>query len=370
MGIFMRNFVVVCAIATMSSLFTAPIFGADSGLRLPGGSQDVNYSWAGKRLAGAYWGLAFGDVDKDGAKEAMLLLRRGVKIGKFAGEGFHEDASCNLPGLAEGARIYAYDLDNDGGDEIVVSAVEEGLPSSLALKFENGSCRVLVERARMSVRVALSDEGKKILMGQGWSSGSFFFGPIYEIKFEGGKFKEYSRVDIKKGVKLFQFAWVPGGGGAVVVRGYNPLEFYEKSGKKFKSVWRTGERFGGTINQIESEQRDALGQVEEEFVRFDIPPLVRAINGSFEVIAYRHILPVKNVIGLKPAVSGAEIVSYAPDPAIVLRENARTLKLPGAVTDIVFGEFADGKKSVFVLMQNDPSMFRESESATILAFDM
>lgn len=355
-------------VVAISAFIAVPIFGAAAG------SRDINYSWAGKRLSGAYWGIAFGDVDGDASKEALVLSRGAVKIGKMTENGFDENASCSLPGRAEGARIYAIDLDGDGRDEIVVSAVEEGLPSSLGLKFKKDACEVLFERSRFSVRVAPSAEGRDILMGQAWSSDSFFFGPVFELKLEGRKLKESARVEIKKGAKLFQFAWVPCADGGersiVMVKGYNPMEFYEQNGKKFKRVWRAGERFGGTVNLLTAEQRDVLGEVDSEFVRFDVPPLVRKWDGGFEVIALRHILPIKNVIGLRPAVSGAEVAIFEPDPAIILREKFRSQKLPGAIADIAFGEFTGGRQALFVLMQNDPSMFRESEGTTILAFYM
>lgn len=331
----------------------------------------INYAWATKRLNGSYWGIASGDVDGDGAKELLLLSRRNVKIFKLGSAGeLDEVAICSVPGVAEGTHIYTMDLDGDKLDEILVSAVEEGLPASFALKYSDKKCRTSFDRERLSLRVAADASGAKKILGEGWLSSAFFSGSIYELNYENGKLKVSARLDIPRYTNIFQFAELPAADGArrvALIKGYNPLEVHEKIGKRFKRIWRTGERFGGSVNLIRAPQREAMGEVTDADAEFDLPPIVVS-NGSF--LAVQHNMPLRGAIGRRPMVRGAEISAFRPDAALGYGESYRSIKLPGAVVDYYVEAAGASKQRLVVLMQDDPSMFREGDRAVILAFDL
>ncbi|MFH0799244.1 MAG: VCBS repeat-containing protein [Pseudomonadota bacterium] len=332
---------------------------------------EVSYAWASSRIGSPLWGMAFGDIDGTGRK--LLLLERGrVLVGKLGEKGFEQQALCDLPGRAEGARIYTMDLDGDGVEEIVVSAVEEGLPASLALSFKDGKCRTLFERERWSLRVIEDLQARKTLTGQSWSSDSFFFGPVFELKFEGKKLKKVQKIGLPTAVNLFQFAALPGEDERLaVIKGYQPLEVYEKMSRRFKRTWRTGVRFGGGLNILATSQRAVLGEEMADMVEFNLSPLVSVRGADFALIAPRHDMPLKGFIGRRPSVHGATVVEFRPDPALFFEEISRTINIPGAIVDYVIGDLrSEGKQRLFVLMQDDPSMFKEGERSIIFEFEM
>jgi hypothetical protein len=356
------------------------------------GGVPLGYSWAIGPLDGDFWGLAHGDVDGDGSAESLLLERSRVRIGRLNSKGFDQLASCGWAGPAQGARVYALDLNGDGDDEIIISAVEEGLPASLVLDYEKGSCRQLVSRARLSLRVieipepseskvdetrelpARRTATRKALVGQGWSSDSFFFGPIYELKLSGKRFSRQKKLRLPRRTELYQFTMLPprqGTPSLMKMKGYKRLGVSELKGKRFRGVWRSGQRFGGSLNLLPAEQREVLGQEDAETVIFDLPPLIIDRPKDYQVIALRHDMPLKGFVGRQPYIRGGELVVFRPDPVLTFTEVMRTVRLPGAVVDYyVDSANKKGKQRLLVLMQEKPGFFHKTTRSLILAFDL
>lgn len=368
-----RKLLIVTIIISATSLF---LFASSAYARPKSEStgETLNYSWASNRMEGALWGMASGDIDGTGQEKVILLERKKLRIGRLGAKGFESVAACELPGDVEAARVYLIDLDGEGPLEIVVSAVEQGMPSSLVLSYKDGKCRTLIEGARWSLRV-IESGGSKTLIGQGWSSQAFLSGAVYELKYEKGRLKADNKIALPKGVSLYQFTTLPQGqdGQAVaVIKGYAPLEVYEMPGKKFKRSWRTGERFGGSVNLLQARQRDLLGEVRSDLVSFDPSPLLfEGGVADYLVVAPRHDLPLKGMIGRRPLVHGSQIGFFKSDPALYYSEIKRSPNLPGAIADCVIGDpRGEGSRNLFVLMQDNPGMFKEGDRSVILEFDL
>lgn len=351
------------------------------------GNTLLGYTWAIGPLEGDLWGLAYGDVDGDGSGESLLLERSKVRIGRLNSKGFDQLASCGWAGVAQAATVYALDLDGNGDDEIIVSAVEEGMPSSLILDYENGSCRQLVSHARLSLRVievpepapSKAEETKELparraLVGQGWSSGSFFFGPIYELKLNGDHFSRLKKLRLPRRTRLYQFTILPprqGREALMKMKGYKRLAVSELKGKRFRGVWRSGQRFGGSLNLLPAVQREVLGQKDADTVIFDLPPIVVGDERNYQVIALRHDMPLKGFVGRQPYIRGGELVVFKPDPVLTFTEVTRTVRLPGAVIDYYVDRAGRGANwRLFVLMQENPGYFHKGTRSVIMAFDL
>lgn len=357
-------------IAAVALFATLPAEAALVQTQSPG---PVKYSWAGKKMTGTVWGIARGDVDGDGSAETLLLEREKVRIGRIDADGFSQIASCDLPGSAKGARIYTFDIDDDSVEDIVVSAVEEGVPSSLAFAYRDGGCRSLFDRARMSLRVTIDSDGKRKLIGQGWSSDSYFFGPIQEVRLKKGRPESFGKLKLPFGTRLYQFTYIPGGEDAriAILKGYAPLEVRELSGKKFKKLWRSPDRLGGSPNQLAAPQRDVLGSEESDGAVFDTPPLAGAINGLAAIASVQSAMPVKNVIGKKPAISGSRVIAYAEDPALGFAKETETIELPSCISDFAYGAAEAGKAgSIIVVLQNECGLFSKATESQLISFEI
>lgn len=357
----------------------------------------IAHSWASQRIDGEIWGLSYGDIDGDGTKEIVILKRDMVVAGTLAPDGFKATTQYKLKGFLDGVRIYTMDLDGDGAEEIVVSAIENGHPSSFAIKHSNGGFAPVFEDAPWHVRV-ISDKGSKKLIGQQWNGASFFFGPIYELGLKSGKLDSTGRLklasttdifdfdvisiktdDITKETYVQDFAWL---------EGFNPLKIYERRKKRYKKVWSSGVKFGGTMNLVEATQREALGQAMDYYIQIDREPEVVSMNGHNVVIAAQHDIPLKNMIGRKPYVRSGKLVAFKKDDVLGFSRYFETEEVPGFISDFVVfetetvqkTETAKSKKAarpvmvpqtrLIMVVQPDTSAFREDRDSVLLSFDL
>ena len=388
MGSLMSKFfqISVSVLLAVAMLFvlSGPVFAADKPVITAAAPQDVRigYSHAIKPVDAEVWGIAQGDLDGDGEVETLLAERGQVQIGKFKGKSFKKTATCSWSGIAQAAAVYAMDLDGDGDDEIVVSAVEEGAPSSMVLDLEGGKCKQLASRLAWSLRVmdvpsVSTGEGtqdRRVLVGQGWSRSSFFAGPIYELKLSGSKLERVKKFSFPWKTRLYQYTFLPnidGDPAIALQRGYERLSVRKRKGRKYKRVWRSGQRFGGSINYISAEQRVALGSEQSDIVIFDVPPLFIGNDKSGELVALRSDMPLKGFIGRRPYVRGGDIYGFKRDEVFTFSEAFRTKRLPGAITGMINArDVGDNLNRIYVVMIEDPAFFDKASRSIIVSFDL
>lgn len=311
-----------------------------------------------------------------GQEPRTVLLERGkVRIGDLTDKGFQESFSCPISGAAEAAHIDALDLDGDGQEELVVAAVENGMPASMLLRLDVASktCPPLLTMIRYSLRVIEMPQedgsAKKILAGQGWSSQQFFQGKVYEMEWDLRRLREKARIDLPNSVNLYDFSHLLTGSDAArvaVVRGNAPLMVYEQNGRKWRRVWRSGNRFGGTINALVASQRPLLDQESSEDVLFAIPPV--ALPGG-AVVAVHHDIPLHDIVGRRTYIRAADLGAFTPDPALGYVEAGVSKELPGAVVTLLANRL-HSKGKLLVLLQENVGAFESARGSTLLGFTL
>jgi len=341
----------------------------------------LTHSWAGKKINAAVWGIAAGDVDGDGSNEIVLLERNAVRVGKINGDEFKINASYEWKGFIAGVRIFTMNLDNDPAEEIVVSAVEDGRPASFALKWSNDEFHPMFWNEPWHIRVVenLPNNGGKILAGQQWASSSFFTGAIFKLSFDGGKLTRGDRITLPKRTEIFNFAILPAGAEEQTLTAQDPpfinyrvfrlagfehLVLFEPKGKKFKKVWASGERYGGSLNIIEAVEREVMNTATDQVTIDREPQFVKAGEGSY-VYAIRHDIPLKGMIGRRPDIRSGTIVALREDLSFGFMKCFETEEVPGFISDFIIEP-----KRLIASVQLNPSMFYESRQSTLLIFEL
>lgn len=380
MDIFMRNASFIRIIATAglvlaTLLWVAPARAAKASEKVTG----KPYSWASKRIDGEMWGMARSDVDGDGMPEILLLERRRLVIGAIDGRKFKQKFACNWKGAAKAARLDLIDLDDDGLDDALITAVEEGGPASLALKIEGKGCKQLLGNVRLSLRAMWlpprgdSTEWTRSIVGQGWSSQQYFSGPIEEYRFEKGKLRSAGRIKLPRRTQIYRFAFLPpedDAASVVLYRSAAPLEMrVNVSGNKWKRMWRSPEKYGSSGNIIEAVQRPALDQVQSYYASFELPPIVLRNPGGADILMVKYDMPLHNIIGRKPYIRGSRVYDYRPDEAFVYMEKMQTQHMPGDVVDYLAADTETGRQ-LFVLVQDNRGAFENPTESMIVRFDL
>jgi hypothetical protein len=335
----------------------------------------INYSWASERVHKPFWGISVADLNGDGTKHTLLLERSRLSIGTFQGKKYVEAISCEWPGDSKGAKLDVFDFDNDGDAEAFITGVDDGVPSSIILDYEGGECKTVMKDIRWSLRKTdlFSPKGQ-VLVGQWWNSHDYFAGPVYEMKIGKKKLKKGKRVPLPWRSKLYQFTLLHNVGDSLSVvlqKGFASLQLRERVGKKFKKIWQSPRRFGGSINLLPADTRRVLGEEKSGYVTFDVPPTVINTPSGLRMLAVHQDMPLKGFVGRRPYIRSSDIVIFNEDPALGFIEDTRTVMLPGAVADYAIDNTGEnGAKRLFVLVLEGVEFFEKDASSAVFAFDI
>jgi hypothetical protein len=356
-------------------------------------SQTIKHSWASKRFDHAILGVAAGDVNADGVQDIILLQQNAVCWFNIEDGALNPKSRYEWKGLLQGIRLYLMNLDDDPSEEIVVSAVDQGRPSSFALKWSEGGFKMLFEKIPWHLRVLSlpPQDGageispanmRKIIVGQQWNSSSFFAGPVYELSFDGKKLKRAARVRLPGGMSIFNFAVLSledaGAGNPahdsqftirelVGLEGYEPIKVYERRKKRYKKIWSSGGRFGGTMNLVEAAEREPLGIANVEDVPIDREPDVVFVNNVPMIMALKHDIPLKNIIGRNPYIRSGHLAAFRSDPSLVFAKVFETEEIPGFISDFAM---YDGSKKIILSIEPDTSAFYETREGLLVIYDI
>jgi len=335
-------------------------------------SQEIiAHSWVSKKIQGAIWGIAFGDVDGDGSPEIISLERDAVHVGVIRDDKYQVTFTYEWRGLEEGVRLYTIDLDGNGTEEVIVSAVDRGRPSSFALTLSDKILKPFFEHQPWHLRV-LDKPAGKVLIGQQWNTTDFFAGPIYELAFNGKKLKHAQRLILPRRTELFDFAFLPISPDdedsvterVIRIEGNEPMKVYERKGKRFKKEWSSGLRYDGSANIIDAHEREPLSIAEDE-IAIDLEPEVIQMGEKSIILATRHDVPLMGIIGRRPLVHNGRIVALQEEPSLGFVHAFETEEVPGYISDFIIKS-----KRLVASVQVHPSMFYESAESILLFFDM
>ncbi len=200
-------------------------------------------------LSNSFQAMDAGDVDGDG-KEEFVLLEHGRLLLLRAGndDRFRPLAEYQLPGYLGLHAVYLADLDNNGRQEIYISASSGDSPSSLILEWDGTQFRLLNWQVPYYLRPDKDATGKSVLLGQA-------NGAIYRLtRSRDGKLNPAEQVTVPAGLGLYDFIRVDlnkdGRLDFVGLTEDNKLLVLDQTGR---TIWKSENIYGAS--------RDALGTV-------------------------------------------------------------------------------------------------------------
>lgn len=157
----------------------------------------------GPRIADQIQGVAVGDLTGDGRLESVYVGRNSVWIYRYLNGRFAKMA--HIKGTGNYVGVDTADLDGDGLAEIFVTNVDnsDGRLISFVLAFNGQAFERRAERLGFYFRAINLPERGRILLGQRQGFDSFFAPGIFEIEFDGGKYRKGKRVSSFRRQNLF-----------------------------------------------------------------------------------------------------------------------------------------------------------------------
>ena len=160
--------------------------------------------WQSQPFSFQIMGIAVGDVDGDGQNEVILIGEKNLYVYRWEKE-------FKLLWKREGGKFDQYlavdaaDVDQDGKAEIFVTNIQGEKLSSFVVAFKDGAFKTVASGLDWFLRVVEWGETGTVLLGQkkGYQVG--FESAIYELGWDGKKYKEIRKAALPKIFSLYGF---------------------------------------------------------------------------------------------------------------------------------------------------------------------
>jgi len=223
-------------------LTTIPIPGPASKPQVPVRTARSEEFWQSQSFPFQIKGVAVDDFDGDGRNEVALIDERNLYIYRWETGEFKLLWKFNGRTADKYLAVDAADIDKDGKAEIFVTNIQSDRLASFVVAFKEGAYRKVASDLDWFLRVIEWGERGKVLLGQGKGYQKGFEGPIYEMEWDGKKYKDVRKADAPRLFSVYGFApfIINGKVKFLYIDQDSRLKLVDKSGKM---IWRSSEDY-------------------------------------------------------------------------------------------------------------------------------
>lgn len=346
-----------------------PVFGPPPGVRSERAFAAGEFSQS-QSFPYRLRGMAMGDLDGDGRNEIVFIDQKNLYIYRWEGSEFRRlKKIAGKEATDDFMAVDVADVDKDGKPEVFVS----NFPSnayrpgeklySFVVAFKDGDFRVVASELDWFFRV-VNWEGKgPVLLGQQKGVDRGFYGPIYEIGWDGRKYKDLRKAGIPNGVfSPYGFAPFRYGDQAYFV--YIDSDFRLKVlDQKGKQVWKSTTYYGSD-NAFQVKVLRTLGMYQgDEFQFVNVRLLVR----GDEIILIHNLSSVGNFFKRANVFSGGEIQALVWNGSLFM-ERWKSKVIEGYLVDFQIQQFdtVPGKELVVAVNLPKESILSRGGSSALM----
>lgn len=338
------------------------------------GGADSPGRWRSQALPFASLGMAVGDVDGNGKNEIFLLTDNKVMAYHIVESRLAPLGEYVAPTRFQCLNINLFDIDRDGNQEIIVSALMEEAPRSFILNFINGKFVLAEDRIPLYFNVVrIPPEYSAALIGQKQGRQRLFDANVHEVIRMGGKLDLGRVINLPQGANVFNFTFLPQDNDfKVVVADHNDKLRIFSSQNAFQSV--TEESYGGSALGLEVDP--SLPGIEQDpdgdykgfyYIPSRLVPVNLVPGGErWDLLVNRNISVSAQFFARYRYFPQGEIHALFWD-GINLNINWKTRRIRGTVVDYGLADVMnDGKTELFVLVNTHPGVTGFTQRRTIL----
>ena len=346
-----------------------PVFGPPPGVRSEKGFAAGEFSQS-QSFPFHLRGMAMGDLDGDGKNEIVFIDAKNVYIYRWEGAEFRRLRKITGKDVTDDfMAVDVADIDKDGKPEVFVS----NFPSnpyqpgsrlySFVVAFKDGDFRVVASELDWFFR-AVNWEGKgPVLLGQQKGVDRGFYGPIYEIGWDGRKYKDLRKAGIPDGVfSLYGFAPFRYDDKTYFV--YIDSDFRLKVlDQKGKQVWKSTAYYGSDI-AFQVKVMLPLGMYQGDEFSF---VNVRLVARGDEIVLIRNLSSVGNFFKRANIFGGGEIQALVWNGSLFM-ERWKSKAIEGYLVDFNIQQFdtTPGKELVVAVNLPKESILSRGGSSALM----
>jgi len=321
--------------------------------------------WMSQKYPIEFRGMGIGDVNGDKLQEVVVIDRNNLYIYQ------RKDKEIQLlqkfPGTAQNSYIAVdvADINQNGVAEIFVTSVRDNIPNSFVMEWKEGKYVEIAKDLRLFLRVIEPSVSSPQLLGQTRGIEAPFNTPIFEIIWDGNKYRTANRMKIPEGLSVYGLTLDDlGMGGSekiICLDDYDYLRIFQQTEKPLSKLavfggseellWKSDEAFGGSNIYIEDINKTTpYTQELENRTYINLRILTYDLNkdGKKEIIVVKNISSVGRVLTNVKLFTSSEVYNLEWD-GLGLLENWRTRKINGYVADYAFKDIDNDGQNEIVL---------------------
>jgi len=289
--------------------------------------------------------MEVGDVDADGQDEFVLASPYEVRIYRRFDNRYQKIGQVDLGHRYAIHGVTMADLNNNGRQEIYLSAADAKGPNSLVLEWDGKQFAHLADDLSWYLRVIDIPGQGPVLAGQKAGLSQLMAKGIYHLSLNQGQVTQGEAI-LSGGMNLFEFslADLDGNGSleVVAISQGDRLMVLTQSGKE---LWVSDDFYGGTTRFVGGESFDEVNKDLEhgrnEGARLYIPAriVIRDMNndGIPDVVVNKNLSSSSRILSRVRSYPSGEIHALTWN-GISLTELWRTRKIDGYISDYQLGK--------------------------------
>ncbi len=336
------------------------------------GGSSSRGRWRSQSLPFSSRGMALGDVDGDGATEFFFLEENAIRVYRKKENRLLEIATYEADRRDNYLNINVYDSNNDGLQEIYVSAVHSDRVRSFMLEFKNDQFTVLVDKLNYFLNVVRTPpEYMRRIVAQRMGSTRLFQGSVHELIKMGGEYSLGPTLNLPDKANVFNFTYLPFEGSykVILVTNRDKLQVYNDN---LAPQATTEELYAASPIGIEiDESMPGLGQSrtwEPKFYYIPHKPIIANLDGGddFELIVDRSISVASQVFSRYRSFPQGEIHSLFWD-GVGLNIEWKTRRIKGSIVGYDIADTNnDGQLELAVCVNTHPGATGFNAQKTLL----
>lgn len=183
--------------------------------------------------------------------------------------------------------VDSIDLDGDGAVEICATIMDQEILRSAIYEVRDGRLSPRLSNLPWYFRVVDHPGGKRVLYGQEISSDEDYYGPVTELKLEGGRLVKGAPLSLPRGVTIHRFSFFPGvegGLGIVAIDSDNHLRLYSPGREE---LWQGSDRVGGSETHFLRDEQQMQQKAFDRYRRRFLEPRM-GLTETGELIVPRN----------------------------------------------------------------------------------
>ncbi|WP_158269788.1 FG-GAP-like repeat-containing protein [Desulfonatronum sp. SC1] len=337
------------------------------------GSADAPGRWRSQALPFPSLGMVVGDANGDGKNEIFILTDNKILAYHVMDNRLMPLAEYAAPARIQCLNINLLDINRDGFQEIIVSAILEEAPRSFILNFIDGRFTLLEDRIPLYMNVVRHPpDYRSVLIGQRQGRNRLFDSSVHEVVRMDGRLEPGTALNLPREANVFNFTFLPQDNDfKIVIADHRDKLRVFSSTSSFQSV--TEESYGGSALGLEVvDGLPGLGQDKDEEMRdyYYIPsrlvPVRLGRDTAWNLLVNRNISVSAQFFARYRYFPQGEIHSLFWD-GINLNINWKTRRIRGTVVDYGLEDVMnDGRTELFVLVNTHPGVTGFTQRRTVL----